>query len=264
MPKVQVNGKLINKVQIKENIFKFSVEAASIANQAKPGQFLEIKVNDQYEPYLRRPISIYNIDKEKGIVEFIFQVKGNGTDILSKKSVGDLVDVVGPLGGGTFDSKEYKNLAVIGGGIGIFPLHEFAKEAKEASKNVNTYIGFRNKEFVILEKEFEEVSTSLCLATDDGSYGKNGFAINFLKEDIEAGKIDSIYACGPAPMLRAVKKLAEEKNIPCQVSLEEKMGCGMGVCVGCVVKTAESSNENPSYVYVCKNGPVFDSKEVDF
>ena len=264
MSKMQLQAKLVKKEQLKDDIFKFSVEAQEIVNIAKPGQFLEIRVTDQAEPFLRRPISIYNLNKENGILEFIFQVKGKGTKILAQKQEGELIDIIGPLGNGTFEYSKYQNLAIIGGGIGIFPLYELAKEAKLDGKNVNTYLGFRNKEFVTLEEEFKNVSTSLCLATDDGSYGKNGFAINFLMEDIENGKIDSIFACGPMPMLRAVKELAIEKNIPCQVSLEEKMGCGIGVCLGCAVKTAESSSDSPEYKHVCKAGPVFDAGEVEF
>lgn len=264
MPKMQLQAKLVKIEQLKDDIFKFSVEAKEIVDIAKPGQFLEIRVTDQVEPFLRRPISIYNMDKEKGLLEFIFQIKGKGTEILAKRQVGDLVDIVGPLGLGTFDYSKYQNLAIIGGGIGVFPLYELAKLAKKDGKNVNTYLGFRNKDFVVLEKEFEEVSNELCLATDDGSYGKNGFAINFLKEDVENGKIDSIYACGPLPMLRAVKDLAIEKNIPCQVSLEERMGCGIGVCIGCSVKIASSPKDVPEYVGVCKAGPVFDATYVEF
>lgn len=260
---VNVKAKLVKKEALKDDIFKFSVEAKEIVSIAKPGNFMEIRVTDQVEPFLRRPISIFNIDKENGILEFIFQVKGKGTKILSNKEFGEEIDIIGPLGNGKFDYTKYQNLAIIGGGIGVFPLYELAKEAKEDRKNVITYLGYRNKDFVLLEKEFNEVSDELILATDDGSYGKNGLAINFLKEDIEKGKIDSIYACGPLPMLRAVKKLAEETGIPAQVSLEEKMGCGMGVCLGCAVKTASSPKDNPSFVYVCKTGPVFDSSFVE-
>ena len=260
----QLLAELVKKEQLKPDIFKFSVKAESIVKNAKPGNFIEIRVSDQTEPFLRRPISIYNLDKENGILEFIFQVKGKGTKILSYKSIGEKIDIIGPLGKGIFKYENYNNLAIIGGGIGIFPLYELSKEAKLDGKNVNTYLGFRNKEFVTLEEEFKNVSTSLCLATDDGSYGKNGFAINFLKEDIEKEKIDSIFACGPMPMLRAVKALAIEKNIPCQVSLEEKMGCGIGVCLGCAVKTAESSSDSPEYKHVCKAGPVFEVGEVEF
>ena len=144
---------------------------------------------------------------------------------------------------------------------------DLTKALLQEKNIVNYYNQFETNIKESLEtyiEEFKNVSDELLLATDDGSYGKNGFAINFLKEDIEKGKIDSIYACGPLPMLRAVKKLAEETGIPAQVSLEEKMGCGMGVCLGCAVKTASSPKDNPSYVYVCKTGPVFDSSFVEF
>ncbi len=261
---VKLNAKLIKKEEIIPGIFKFSVQAKEITDKAEPGNFIEIRVTDDIEPFLRRPISIYNMDKEKGILEFIFQVKGKGTKILSKKQVEDEIDILGPLGYGTFKFEKYQNIAIIGGGIGIFPLYELAKRAKLQNKNVKTYLGFRNKDLVMLESEFNEISNELVIATDDGSYGRNGFAINFLKEDAQVQRPDCIYACGPLPMLRAVKEFAEANNIPCQVSLEEKMGCGIGVCVGCAVKTAKSTKENPEYLGVCKAGPVFESKMVEF
>ena len=256
-------AELVRKEQLKPNIFKYSVKAPSIVKNSKPGHFIEIRVSDQTEPFLRRPISIHNLDREEGILEFIFQVKGKGTEILSKKEVGSQIDIIGPLGYGTFKYEEYKNIAIIGGGIGVFPLYELAKCAKENNKNVNTYLGFRSKDFALLEEEFKNVSDKVILTTDDGSYSKKGFAINYLEKDIEEGKIDSIYACGPLPMLKAVQKLALEKDLPCQISLEEKMGCGLGVCLGCAVKTSKSSKEAPEYVHVCKAGPVFNAKDVE-
>ena len=263
MPELSL-AKLIKKEQLKQDVFKFSVHAPSIVNNSKPGHFVEIRVSEQTEPFLRRPISIYNLNKEEGILEFIFQIKGKGTEILAKKEEGDLIDIIGPLGYGTFRYDEYQNLAIIGGGIGVFPLYELAKSAKAENKTVNTYLGFRSKDFVLLENEFKNVSDEVILTTDDGSYGQKGFAINCLEKDIDSGKIDSIYACGPLPMLKAVQKLALEKNIPCQISLEEKMGCGLGVCLGCAVKTAQSSKEAPEYLHVCKAGPVFYAKDVEF
>lgn len=262
MPKMML-AKLVKKEQLKSDIFKFSVEAPEIVKDAKQGHFIEIRVTDNVEPFLRRPISIYNIEKEKGILEFIFQVKGKGTEILSKKTEGGLIDIVGPLGYGTFKYDNYQNIAVIGGGIGVFPLYELSKNAKNDGKNVNIYLGFRNKDFVVLENEFKSVSDKLVITTDDGTYAEKGFAIDFLKQDVEMGKIDCIYACGPLPMLKAVRNYAIEKNIPCQISLEEKMACGMGVCLGCAVKTAKSSQDNPEYWHVCKAGPVFEAKEVE-
>lgn len=260
---INIKAKLVAKEELIPGIFKFSVQADEIVQEAKPGNFIEIRVNDDIELFLRRPISIYNMDKENGILEFIFQEKGKGTKILSKKAVGDLVDIVGPLGYGTFKYSNYENIAIIGGGIGVFPLYELAKNAKSDNKNVNVYLGFRNKDFVVLESEFNKVSNNLTITTDDGSYSEKGFAIDFLKEDIENGKIDSIFACGPLPMLKAVRQLAIEKNIPCQISLEEKMACGLGVCLGCAVKTAASSKESPEYWHVCKAGPVFQAKDVE-
>lgn len=262
MPK-QVYTKLVKKEKLLDDLYKFSVEAKEIVDIAKPGNFLEIRINENLDPFLRRPISIYNLNKEKGILEFIFQVKGKGTQLLSKKEEGDFIDIIGPLGSGTFKLEEYKHIAILGGGIGIFPLYELAKEAKQDGINVNMYIGFRNKNLVVLEKEFEEKSSKLTITTDDGSYKNSGFAIQYLERDLNENKLDAIYACGPLPMLRAAKKLAEERNIPCQLSLEEKMGCGLGVCLGCAVKTANSPVDNPQYIHVCKAGPVFDSKLVE-
>lgn len=262
MPKTMI-AELIKKEQLKSDIFKFSVKAPEIVNDSKPGNFIEIKVSNQTEPFLRRPISIHNLDKENGVLEFIFQVKGKGTKILAEKEVGEGIDIIGPLGFGTFKYEDYNNIAIIGGGIGVFPLYELSKCAKNRNKTVNTYLGFRNEEYVVLEKEFKSVSDKLVITTDDGSYGKEGFAINFLKEDLEKQKIDCIYACGPLPMLRAIRNLSIEKDIPCQISLEEKMGCGLGACLGCAVKTARSTNENPEYWHVCKGGPVFQAKDVE-
>ena len=256
-------AELVNKQQLKSDIFKFSVKAPNIVKNAKPGNFIEIRVSEQVEPFLRRPISIYNLDKENGILEFIFQVKGKGTEILSKAEIGSQIDIVGPLGNGTFKYESYQNIAILGGGIGIFPLYELAKSAKNDGKNVNIYIGFRNKNLVMLESEFKEISNKLVLTTDDGSYSQKGFAIDYLETDINNGKIDAIFSCGPLPMLKAVQKLAIEKNIPCQLSLEEKMACGLGVCLGCAVKTAKSTIENPEYWHVCKGGPVFNAKDID-
>ena len=255
---VKLICELVKKEKIIDGIYKFSVKAPEIANTAKAGQFLEIKVSDIGETFLRRPISIYNIEKEEGIIEFIFQIKGKGTEILSEKNVGDKIDIMGPLGFGAFKIEEYKNVAIIGGGIGTYPLYELAKELKAKT---TMYMGFRNKDLVTLEKEFEEVSDRLVLTTDDGSYKEKGYAINILKEDCKNERPDIIYACGPLPMLKAVREFAIEENIPCQISLEERMGCGVGACLGCAVKVI--SGQEPRYGHVCKEGPVFNAKDVE-
>ena len=188
-----IKAKLIEKEYLKNDILRFKVEANKIVETAKPGNFIEIRVTDTTEPFLRRPISIYNLEKEEGTLEFIFQIKGEGTRLLSKKQEGDLIDIVGPLGMGTFKLNDYKNIAIIGGGIGVFPLYELSKEADKENRNVNIYLGFRNKENVLLEDEFKNVSKKLVIATDDGTYGIKGFAIEELKKDLN--NVDCIYAC---------------------------------------------------------------------
>lgn len=188
-----IKAKLIEKEYLKNDILRFKVEANKIVETAKPGNFIEIRVTDTTEPFLRRPISIYNLEKEEGTLEFIFQIKGEGTRLLSKKQEGDLIDIVGPLGMGTFKLNDYKNIAIIGGGIGVFPLYELSKEADKENRNVNIYLGFRNKENVLLEDEFKNVSEKLVITTDDGTYGIKGFAIEELKKD--SNNVDCIYAC---------------------------------------------------------------------
>ncbi len=259
----QMQAKLLEKKQLTKDIYHFKVQADEIVKEAKPGNFIEIRVTDQTEPFLRRPISIYNIEPEKGILEFIFQVKGKGTQMLAKKEEGQTIDIIGPLGFGTFKLDGKQNIAILGGGIGIFPLYELAKQAKQKGMTVNTYLGFRNQDYVVLEDEFQAVSSKLVMTTDDGSYKQKGFAIDFLKQDIEKQNIDAIYACGPLPMLKAVREFAIQNNIECQISLEEKMACGMGVCLGCAVKKAQSPKEAPEYYHVCKGGPVFQAKDVE-
>ena len=170
-----IKAKLIEKEYLKNDILRFKVEAKNIVQTAKPGNFIEIRVTDTTEPFLRRPISIYNLEKEEGTLEFIFQIKGEGTRLLSKKQEGDLIDIVGPLGMGTFKLNNYQNIAVIGGGIGVFPLYELSKEANKENRNVNIYLGFRDKENVLLEDEFKNVSKKLVITTDNGTYGIKGF-----------------------------------------------------------------------------------------
>ena len=253
--KYDEKAKLINKEQIKEDLFKYTLQTENIAKNAKPGNFIEMKVADTSTVFLRRPISIFNIDGNN--IEVIFQVKGKGTKCLSEKQVGDEIDRLGPLGLGTFEVDNFDKVAIIGGGIGVFPLYELAKQLKGKTK-INTYLGFRSKDFVVVEDEFKAVSDNLIITTDDGSYGEKGFAIDFLKRD---EKPDMIYACGPLQMLKAVKAYADKNNIKCQISLEERMGCGIGACLGCAVKVIKNGEER--YGHVCKDGPVFYSKDVE-
>ncbi len=246
--------RLVKKAELAKGIFDYTVEAPEIASDAKCGQFLHIDCGASV--FLRRPISI--CDAGDGMVRFIFQVKGEGTEALSKRAEGDMINIMGPLGHGfEINEKKYSDPVIIGGGIGAFPLYKLCRKLKGEAV---TFLGFRNKELVVMEDEFNEVSKLSIVGTDDGSYGYNGYVINALKGYIQNNRCDVIYSCGPTPLLKAVKQLAEEKNIDCQISLEQRMGCGIGACLVCACDTVHSGTDKR--MRVCKNGPVFDAKEV--
>jgi dihydroorotate dehydrogenase electron transfer subunit len=243
------NCKLIKKAEIAPGIFDFAIESEEIAKETKCGQFLHIDCGAS--SYLRRPISI--CDAENGTVRFIFQVKGEGTKSLSEFNIGDDINVLGPLGHG-FELKGEKPV-IIGGGIGVFPLYKLAKNV-----NADVFLGFRDKSLVVMEDEFKTCSKSVTVGTDNGTYGYNGYVANAMAEYIDKNECDMIYCCGPKPMLKAVKQIAESKGIPCQLSLEQRMGCGIGACLVCTCETThEGTDKN---MRVCKNGPVFYSTEV--
>ncbi len=245
------NCKLIKKAKISNGIFDFTIASEDIANETQCGQFLHINCGDS--TFLRRPISI--CDAENGEVRFIFEVKGEGTAALSKKEVGDMIDVMGPLGHGFEIKDSVKNPVIIGGGIGVFPLYKLAKQI-----DADVFLGFRSADRVVMEKEFEDVSKMVIVGTDDGSYGYNGYIASAMEQYLGFNKCDMIYCCGPMPMLRAVKKIAEEKRIKCQLSLEQRMGCGIGACLVCSCETHHNGTDR--YAKVCTNGPVFYSEEV--
>lgn len=246
------NCKLIRKKEIADGIFDFVIESGEIAAQTQCGQFLHINCGGK--TFLRRPISI--CDAENGEVRFIFEVKGEGTAELSKREIGDTIDVMGPLGHGFEIKDSVKNPVVIGGGIGVFPLYKLSKSLK----NANVFLGFRSIDRVVMEKEFEAVSNMTIVGTDDGSYGYDGYIASAMEQYLGFNKCDMIYSCGPTPMLKAVKKIAEDRGIPCQLSLEQRMGCGIGACLVC---SCETNNEGTDkYKKVCQNGPVFYSEEV--
>ena len=243
--------KLLAAHEIAGGIFDFTVNAPSIAAEAQCGQFLHIKCGDGV--FLRRPISICDTDGDT--VRFIFEVKGRGTELLAEKKPGDILDIMGPLGHGFEIKPDYKNAVIIGGGIGVFPLFKLAK-----SINSHVFLGFRSKDRVVMEDEFKGTSKSLTIGTDDGSYGYAGYIAGAAEEFIAENGADIIFACGPAPMLRAVKLIAESRGIPCQISMEQRMGCGIGACLVCTCETNRDGMDGQ--VRVCKDGPVFYSTEV--
>ncbi len=239
--------------EIADGIFDVTIISEEIASQAKCGQFLHIDCGDEANNLLRRPISI--CDAYGDSVRFIFETKGSGTKSLAKKKAGDMLDVIGPLGNAFTILPEAKKPIVIGGGIGVFPLYMLTKQLE----NPNVLLGFRSKDRVCMEKEFSEIANT-TIATDDGSYGYNGYAVNILEKMLKDGEGDIVYSCGPMPMLHAVKKISEQYGVKCQLSLEQRMGCGIGACLVCTCETTGKGTHQ--HKRVCKNGPVFWSSEV--
>ena len=249
-----IKAKILSKKEIAKDIFEFIIDADNKLNTAKAGQFIHVKCDDTV--FLRRPISICEV--KDNTLRFIFQVRGKGTLALSKFKVDDILDILGPLGNGFSVDKECKNAVVIGGGIGIYPLLETAKKL-----NADAILGFRSKDFVTLEGDFRKVCKDVYITTDDGSYVRQGLVTDVLEELIAKKDVDGVFACGPMPMLAAVKKVCEKHNIFLEVSLEERMGCGIGACLCCATPVKDSElEEGYTYAHVCSHGPVFNADEV--
>lgn len=239
--------------RIAENIQELAFETPEEIS-VRAGQFLNISVGDGSH-LLRRPIAICKAEGK--IITICFQLKGEGTRNLALLPVGTKVNVLLPLGNGFYAEENEKKIALVGGGVGIFPMISCIREFTANGKEVYSYIGFRNKNAVCMEEELKK-STSLTVVTDDGSYGEKMNSVQALLKGLEETTPDVIFACGPTPMLRALKTAVEGKNIPCYVSLEERMGCGIGACLVCVC-----NKTNGKRARVCKDGPVFNADEVE-
>lgn len=244
---------IISQKELVPGIFDLWLRAEKVAKEAKAGQFVSVYCHDGSR-ILPRPISICEIDKEDGAIRLVYRVAGKGTEEFSRLSDGNELQIVGPLGNG-FPLKE-KKAFLIGGGIGIPPMLELAKELNCEKQIV---LGFKDETFLMddLKKQ-----GSVYVATEDGSTGTKGNVLDAIRA--EGLTADVIYACGPTPMLRALKAYAEENGMECWLSLEERMACGVGACLGCVCKSKEvDSHSHVHNKRVCKDGPVFLSTEVE-
>lgn len=261
MPK-HIQAKVISQKELKKGCFRLKLEAPYIARSAKPGQFLHIRCGNSTDPFLRRPISIHRIDTKD--VEILYNVVGKGTKILSQRKRGDKLDIIGPLGNGFKIYKNSKSLKVlVAGGMGVAPLLGLAEELSRYIKGKKRFIvilGAKSQNHIFCEKEFKKLGGEVYIATENGSKGKKALATELAREIVKAKKYRwqdiCIYAAGPINMVKTLSRLMEGCSLESQVSLEERMACGLGACLGCVIDTQSG------YKRVCKDGPVFNMCEL--
>ena len=256
--KVKETCTVLSQECIGKDIYSMWIQTKTIAGNAKPGQFVSVYTQDGSK-LLPRPISLCEIDKEKGALRLVYRVTGpkTGTESFSRLHAGAQLELLGPLGNGfPLEEAEGKRVFLIGGGIGIPPMLETAKQLNAQKTAV---LGYRDELF--LNDEFAKYA-DVYVATEDGSAGTKGNVLNAIRE--KALEADVIFACGPTPMLRALKEYAAENNITCWISMEERMACGVGACLACVCKSKEIDEHSQVHnKRVCKDGPVFLSTEVE-
>ncbi len=252
-------GAVISQEQIAADIYSMWFESSNLASQARAGQFVSVYCDDGAH-LLPRPISICEIDRRNGRIRLVYRIAGYGTRAFSEKKAGDAICVMGPLGNGYTAALEQcgpdSKTLLIAGGIGIPPMLQLAKDLPGEKVIVLGY-----KDEIFLQKAFA-LYGKVVIATEDGSYGVHGNVLDAIRQMDLTG--DMICSCGPTPMLRAVKSFSQEKGIPAWISLEERMACGVGACLGCVCKSTDiDSHSHVNNKRVCKDGPVFDAAEVE-
>lgn len=247
---------VIKNKKIAEGFFDLVVSFPEAAATAVSGQFADIRCAGKT---LRRPISLCEIDREKGNLRMVYEVRGEGTHWLSGVSAGETLDILAPLGHGFTLDKSMEHVIFAGGGIGVPPLLEGTKSVASC----DVLLGFRTEGAAVLTEDFARYTDNLLLASDDGTLGAKGVVTDLLQTRLEEGFCSLICACGPTIMLEKIASLARQYGVPCEVSLEQRMACGVGACLGCACRL-RSENGREYYGHVCKNGPVFRAEEVVF
>ncbi len=256
------NARVVENTRILEGreLYDMVLECPEIAASAEPGQIVHVQCGEGTT--LRRPISICEVIDGRHI-RLCYEVRGKGTDWMSSRAPGDDISLLGALGHG-FTYKPGKRAILVGGGIGIYPLLSIGKRYGSSAKAL---FGFRNEGLINSLGLFTAHGIEVGVITDDGSNGRKGFVTELVREELERGDVGIVYVCGPKPMMAAVAKLCDEFAVECEVSMEERMGCGVGACLACVCKTMFVDNAGVTgekYKRVCVDGPVFNAKEIIF
>jgi len=253
MKKYMYDFRVQQNRRLSTNYFVLDLECPEKLPEILPGQFAEVLVNNSASTYLRRPFSIYDVDYEMNTLKMLIKTVGNGTNSLSELKAGNILNVIFPLGN-SFSLPDGNTVLLVGGGVGIAPMLYLTKFLKSKGTIVDVLIGGRTKDD-ILEPGLYSPYANVFIATDDGSLGEKGIVTQHSIFSGNAG-YSRVYACGPDPMMKAVAGLAYSMGIPCEVSLENLMACGIGACLCCIVETDEGNKTT------CVEGPVFDSRKL--
>lgn len=268
---MQFKSMVVSNVELSPNYFRMRMTAPQELLASAPGQFLMLKVTDAIDPLLRRPFGLFDVGTftaeyagcgAQTYCEILYKVVGKGTKLLSALHHGDVVDLLAPLGRGFDLGPAGEEKVLVGGGVGLAPLYYLAKALVERGEKVRLFAGGRNRDDILCITEFERLGVETYVATDDGTLGESGFVTQVLERHLNKGM--RIFACGPTPMLDAVAKMSARHEVPCQVSMEAYMACGVGACLGCVMKGANHTEATPDYRCVCKDGPVFDGFDLQW
>ncbi len=250
-----------------ERHFLLTVRVPAHFGNALPGQFVMVRLKGGAAPFLSRPFSIYSVSSRGNdtCLEIFYQVVGEGTDIFSKLAEGDLLSIRGPLGKGFDIPPACKTVVLVAGGIGVAPLSFLAQRCREEMGDVELicYLGAGTAESLAGLERLEKICTAVKISTDDGSRGYRGLVTGLFEKDMDryAGDTVRIYSCGPRAMLKSLQWLLKDNPAVCQVSLEERMACGFGACLGCAVRIRSNGG---GFVRVCTEGPIFDIRDVEF
>jgi dihydroorotate dehydrogenase electron transfer subunit len=261
-----LSGEILANKKYGENLYKLEVFSPYICRTCLPGQFINIKCSQDgvLDPLLRRPFSIYEIDKKFNVFSVLYLVKGKGTDFMARLVKGDMLDFMGPLGIGFKADEEIKNYLLLGGGIGVAPLSLIAKELVEIGKNIFFLAGFKDEAFFLWERDLIKIVRNYKIFTENGSFGQKGIPSIYLKENLNLYKNYKLVVCGPKEMLKNIQGMLKDfPGFAADALMEERMACGIGVCMGCTVKIKKSpgGSENKK---VCSDGPIFNLMEVVF
>ena len=263
---MQFKSEILSNQEIAPAYWRIRLSAPPSFVSAKPGQFIMVQVSDSISPLLRRPFGVFNTGTdEQPWFEMLYKVVGKGTALLASHHAGEIIDVLGPLGTGFDQGSDDEEKLIVGGGIGLAPLYPLCKELTQKKSPVRLFVGGRTQADILCLEDFKALGVDCHVATEDGSLGTKGFVTKALEQHLDqlSGKA-ALYVCGPHGMLAAVARIADARQLPCQVSLENYMACGVGACLGCVTPGKNHSPTTPDYRCVCAKGPVFASNELQW